>query len=94
MDSSDRARFAEAREELFQILDDDLMRNVPVVIIANKQDLPNAVTPAEMIDALQLRKLSGHKWHIQGACATEGKGICESLEDVSKLVSEFKASRR
>ena len=31
---------AEAREELFGILDSDEMRGVPVVVIANKQDLP------------------------------------------------------
>ena len=30
----------EAREELFGILESDEMRGVPVVVIANKQDLP------------------------------------------------------
>ena len=40
MDSADRERMIEAREELFGIMDSDEMRGVPVVIIANKQDLP------------------------------------------------------
>ena len=40
MDCSDRERLAEAREELFGILEDDEMKGVPVVIMANKQDLP------------------------------------------------------
>ena len=30
----------EAREELFGILESDEMRGVPVVVVANKQDLP------------------------------------------------------
>ena len=30
----------ESREELFGILDSDEMRGVPVVVVANKQDLP------------------------------------------------------
>ena len=40
VDSADRERMVEVREELFGILDSDEMRGVPVVIIANKQDLP------------------------------------------------------
>lgn len=44
VDSSDRERIAESREELFGILDSDEMREVPVVVIANKQDLPSKYT--------------------------------------------------
>ena len=40
VDSADRERMTEAREELFGILESDEMRGVPVVVIANKQDLP------------------------------------------------------
>ena len=38
VDSSDRKRIAEARKELFSVLDSDDMIGVPVVILANKQD--------------------------------------------------------
>lgn len=41
MDSNDRERILESREELFGILNSDEMRGVPVVVIANKQDLPS-----------------------------------------------------
>lgn len=41
LDSSDHERTAEARDELFGILDNEEMRGVPVLIIANKQDLPS-----------------------------------------------------
>jgi len=41
VDSSDRARMEEAREELFGILESDEMRGVPVVVLANKQDMPS-----------------------------------------------------
>ena len=41
VDSSDRERIAESREELFGILQSDEMVRVPVVIVANKQDLPS-----------------------------------------------------
>jgi signal recognition particle receptor subunit beta len=31
----------EAREELCGILENDEMRNVPLIVVANKQDLPS-----------------------------------------------------
>ena len=40
VDSSDRERFEESREELHSLLENDEMRNVPLVVLANKQDLP------------------------------------------------------
>lgn len=33
----------EAREELLGILQNDEMRNVPIVVVANKQDLPSKI---------------------------------------------------
>ena len=45
VDSADRERMTEARQELFGILDSDEMRGVPVVVIANKQDLPGKILP-------------------------------------------------
>ena len=42
VDSADRSRFDESREELFNILNsDEIPRGIPFVIIANKQDLPS-----------------------------------------------------
>jgi signal recognition particle receptor subunit beta len=40
VDSGDRERLGEAREELFGILDSIDMQGVPVLVLANKQDLP------------------------------------------------------
>ena len=39
VDSSDRERMNDAKDELYKILDESEMRNVPVIIIANKQDV-------------------------------------------------------
>lgn len=41
VDSNDRERISESREELFGILENDELRGVPMVIIANKQDQPS-----------------------------------------------------
>merc|ERR1719271_1954022 len=48
VDSSDRDRIEDAREELFRMLCDDEMRNAVLLVFANKQDLPGAMTAAEI----------------------------------------------
>jgi len=40
VDSSDWERFDESRDELHSVMNHDEMRGVPVVVMANKQDLP------------------------------------------------------
>ena len=92
IDSSDVERVREAAEELHGILEDDNMRNVPVVIIANKQDLPNAMTCTDLVQKLNLEKLSKsrNKWFIQNACASTGEGIYESMEQMAKMIKENK----
>ncbi|KAK3093189.1 hypothetical protein FSP39_012436 [Pinctada imbricata] len=90
VDSNDRERIMEAREELYGIIESDEMRHVPIVILANKQDLPNAMNTAEIADRLALHKLTGRKWFIQGSCATNGDGIYEGMREMAEMVKEFK----
>merc|ERR1712170_301724 len=47
IDSSDRDRIEDAREELFRMLDDEEMRDAALLIFANKQDLPGAMNTTE-----------------------------------------------
>ena len=89
VDSSDRSRFDEAKNELDWILDSDEMVGVPLVILANKQDLPRAATPSDLAMSLGLDKLRNRKWHIQGTSALSGEGVLEAMQQLSTLVKEF-----
>ncbi|XP_006000590.1 uncharacterized protein LOC102358505 [Latimeria chalumnae] len=90
VDSADPERFEEAREELEAILDDDQMRHVPFLILANKQDLPGAIGPSELVDLLCLRKFAGHEGNIQGCCAVNGDGLVEGMKRLSEMVKQYK----
>ena len=89
VDSSDKSRFAEAQNELEWILDSDEMAGVPLVILANKQDLPQAVSPADLAGSLGLDKVRNRKWHIQGTSALSGEGVFQAMQELSTLVKEF-----
>ena len=89
VDSSDKTRFAEAQNELDWILDSDEMAGVPLVILANKQDLPQAASPADLSMKLGIDKVRNRKWHIQGTSALLGEGVLEAMQELSRLVREF-----
>ncbi|XP_063819604.1 ADP-ribosylation factor-like [Pseudophryne corroboree] len=93
VDSADPERFLEARSELSTILEHDEMRGVPFLVMANKQDLPGARSPAELADELGLTKIIGHQWHVQGCCAATGDGLVEGLEVLTGLVKQFQKKK-
>jgi len=80
VDCSDRTRVKEAAAELENALSDDNLKDATLLVYANKQDLPNAVTPSELQEIFKLRDLRQRKWYVQGACASQGKGLYEGLD--------------
>ena len=65
VDSNDRERIAEARDELNRMLAEDELREAVVLVFANKQDLPQAMNPAEITDKLGLHNMRNRNWYIQ-----------------------------
>merc|ERR1712151_1005959 len=90
VDSSDRDRVEDAREELSKMLIEEEMRDAVVLVFANKQDLPNAMPAAEVTEKLGLHNLRSHQWFIQSACATTGDGLYEGLDWLSRTLSSRK----
>merc|ERR1712003_545989 len=87
VDSNDRDRTEDAREELMKMLDDDEMRDAVLLVFANKQDLPNSMTAAEVTAKLGLHGMRSRQWFIQSACATTGDGLYEGLDWLSRTLS-------
>lgn len=48
IDSADDKRLQETGHVLFELLEEDKLRNVPVLIYANKKDLDFALAPGEV----------------------------------------------
>jgi len=80
IDSNDRDRMAEARHELHALLQADELRDALLLIFANKQDLPQAMSASELTDKLELQGIRNHTWYIQSVCAKSGDGLYEGLE--------------
>ena len=80
VDSNDRDRVGEARDELHRMLNEDELRDAALLVFANKQDLPNAMVVSEITDKLNLSQLRQRHWYIQSTCATSGEGLYEGLD--------------
>ncbi|ESO82280.1 hypothetical protein LOTGIDRAFT_237084 [Lottia gigantea] len=94
VDSADRERLQESREELTAVCASDEMRGVPIVVLANKQDLPGSMSVGDIITGLNLRTFTDRKWYVQGTCAVSGDGIFEGMKELAKLVKEYKKIRK
>ena len=90
IDSNDRERVGEAREEMMRMLNEDELRDSVLLVFANKQDLPNAMNAAEITDKLALHSLRNRNWYIQSTCATSGDGLYEGLDWLSQQLKNRK----
>ncbi|CAD5112743.1 DgyrCDS1962 [Dimorphilus gyrociliatus] len=88
VDSNDRERMQEAQEELSKMLGEDELRDAILLVFANKQDLPNAMSVSDITDQLGLHQLRNRKWYVQNTCATQGQGLYEGLDWLSNELSK------
>ncbi|XP_065215843.1 ADP ribosylation factor 4 [Planococcus citri] len=88
VDSNDRDRIVEAEKELHNMLREDELRDAVLLVFANKQDLPNAMSASELTEKLGLGHLRNRQWFIQSACATQGQGLYEGLDWLSNELSK------
>ena len=83
VDSNDRDRVGEAKDELHKILNEDELKDAVLLVFANKQDLPNAMSTHELTTALKLGEIRQRNWFVQGTCASTGDGLYEGLDWLS-----------
>ena len=87
VDSNDRDRIGDARNELERMLNEDELRDAILLVLANKQDLPNAMGVSEIAEKLNLSNVKSRKWYIQATTATTGEGLYEGLDWLSREFS-------
>ena len=97
VDSNDRERIDDtqgaengAKDELHRMLAEDELRDAVLLVFANKQDLPNAMSVNEITEKLGLSQLRNRTWYIQACCATTGDGLYEGLDWLSQTLSKKK----
>ncbi|CAE7514982.1 arl3 [Symbiodinium natans] len=86
VDSADRRRLEESQNQLEDLLREDDLVDKPLLVYANKQDLPRALPGPELVEFLGLRTLK-RQWHLQESTSKTGAGILEGLAWLSDATS-------
>ena len=94
IDSNDRERIDDtsgskddnAKDELKNLLKEDELKDSLLLVLANKQDLPNCMSVNEIIERLGLNRLRNRKWYIFATCACTGDGLYEGLDWVINML--------
>ena len=64
IDSSDEGRIEECTDELQTLLQEDELKDVPLLVFANKQDLDLALDAPEVLEKVQLEEITNRVWNI------------------------------
>ncbi|KAM9426228.1 ADP-ribosylation factor-like protein 2 [Pholidichthys leucotaenia] len=80
VDSADRLRLEDCRQELSALLQEERLAGATLLVFANKQDLPGALSKDTIREALALDKIKSHHWCIIGCSAVTGENLLEGVD--------------
>mmetsp|Transcript_8846 Transcript_8846/g.18904 ORF Transcript_8846/g.18904 Transcript_8846/m.18904 type:complete len:200 (+) Transcript_8846:89-688(+) len=86
VDSANQTRFQESKQALDSVLGARELYGAPVLILGNKQDLPDAVGAEEISAQFGVGKVDSRPIKVVPACAYTGQGLKESVEWVVEKV--------
>ena len=93
IDSHDTHRFEELKRVIDVEFSDITISDAIVLIFANKQDLPNAVSTGELVDKLELKSKIKQNWTIQPCSTKTGKGIVEGFNWIQNEMNKKKFNK-
>ena len=87
VDSSDSDRLEEAKLELLKIAKLTERYSVPILVLANMQDLPLAQELGTLEKMLGLKDLGRNVgWAVKSCCAVTGEGLEEAFASLQELI--------
>lgn len=68
---------------------------VPIIVLANKQDLRASLTVEEVSQRMELSGLAPqHPWDVVGTCAVTGEGVDEAMDKLYEMILVRKKTLR
>ncbi len=86
VDSADRERLGLSRKELMSMLEEEELKDTILLVMANKQDMKEALSEAEVSEGLGLHAIKDRTWHIVKTSAIKGAGLEEGMEWLSSAI--------
>jgi small GTP-binding protein len=95
VDSHDKDRLVDTTNDLWRILQEDELVDIPILFYLNKIDIPNGMKQDYVIQEMKLHDIRRRQWIVQSCSATTGDGLYEGLDWLiramrSPISSQFK----
>ena len=87
IDSIDRDRIESSRNEMMTMLSEEDLVGVPLLVLANKQDLPGAMSEVEISEKLGLTNITDRQWNIFKTSVIKNENVAESFDWVASILS-------
>ena len=94
VDSADRDTFEQAREEMEAMLNSDVYLHLPLLVLANKADLPTAASTAEVARALGVDRVFDRDFAVRACSAATGEGVASALSWVAECIAKGKGTAK
>lgn len=94
LDSADSERLDEAKLELQSVIKLTEKFGVPIIVIANKQDLPSAVPVEKISSQLGITKTATSRTlTLKSSCGITGEGLEQVLQEVKNTVQKRRTGK-
>ncbi|XP_022984614.1 ADP-ribosylation factor-related protein 1-like isoform X2 [Cucurbita maxima] len=90
IDAACPSKFEDSKSALEKVLRHEDLQGAPLLVFANKQDLPEAVSAEELSRYLDLKKLDERVCMFEAVSGYDGMGIKESVEWLVNIMERSK----
>ncbi|KAG2540280.1 hypothetical protein PVAP13_9NG539900 [Panicum virgatum] len=80
IDAATASSFEDAKSALDKVIRHEHLRGAPLLIVANKQDLPGVINDEELALFLNLKELDERPYMFQAVSAYDGRGIKSGID--------------
>ncbi|TKV95756.1 hypothetical protein SEVIR_9G383000v4 [Setaria viridis] len=91
IDAATASSFEDAKSALEKVIRHEHLRGAPLLIVANKQDLPGVINDEELAKFLNFKELDDRPYMFQAVSAYDGRGIKSGID---WLVEQMEKSKR
>ncbi|GMF10843.1 unnamed protein product [Phytophthora lilii] len=88
VDAADIERIDDAKTALHQVFEAEELVDSNLLVFANKQDQPNAISVKELRQRMGLENVTMNATHVQACVATTGDGMYEGLDWLAEAVTQ------
>jgi len=87
VDSTDAERLDDAQGALTELYNFGELRDAKLLVFANKQDVPGALSPIEVRARMGVDNITKNLIYVQGCTAITGEGLYDGLEWLARAVT-------